>query len=879
MAELPKVSVAIVSRNNRYRLNNCLKSLRHLNYPKDKLEWIVVDNGSTDGSVELVKEKYGQVRLLRNEQDVGYARACNDAARAADGEKIAFLRTDMKADRNWIMGLVESAGAAGAVCAGSLILNRNGSVAFAGGSVNFLGDDYGWDVNCPSGKIAERLPEDKPLLFASSGAMMIDRNLFLDIGGFDENFYQYGEDIDLGWRLRLFGCQTVLSVGSRVSKTARPEDEEDKQPEKTAFLRQRNKLFTIYKNYGDERFSHVFLSSLLLEIRNTYLESGIDGYTYDSRSPYKVSGKSTRISHAGAARLAALNDLVEHMTDLDAGRRQVQARRVVADEDLRGFFPNPFYVAKSMSTDLFNTEYKLVKLFDIDGTMGVEWRRRILLVSNEIIGQKMAGPGIRYWEMAKCLADTGKFQVVLACPSGCDLSYPGIETLIYTAADYDNLLDAAKQSNIVMVQGFVLSTKPDLAEILDGKYVVVDIYDPFLIENLETFNNKESSMKEHYHEESLKCLEYQLKLGDFFVCANDKQADYWIGMLSAYDRINPKLYERDKSGKQLIDLVPFGISDAEPVHTRNVLKGVWPGIGADDKVLIWGGGVWNWFDPLTVIKAIQRISEKRSDVKLFFMGVRHPNPDVPEMQMLNQAIDLAKDLGVYDRYVFFNFDWVDYNDRQNYLMESDIGVSCHFDTLETRFSFRTRILDYLWAGLPIICTKGDSFAEMVQHSQLGVAVDYNDDDGLAEAVLRLLDSPDRLGACRARVREAAEQFKWSRITEPVIRYCENPVHMGMRNFAAEAAPEKAETGWASRPASGKFEKGAIRDKIIRIEKQQYEMQKLIQNNTRYIMKTARIVSELQKWSYMFNDRFNKMKKLVNPVAVIRHLKNAVGRRK
>lgn len=69
-------------------------------------------------------------------------------------------------------------------------------------------------------------------------------------------------------------------------------------------------------------------------------------------------------------------------------------------------------------------------------------------------------------------------------------------------------------------------------------------------------------------------------------------------------------------------------------------------------------------------------------------------------------------------------DWVDYEDRQNFLLESHMGVSCHFNHLETRFSFRTRILDCLWARLPVISTKGDYFAEEIQKNNLGITVGY-----------------------------------------------------------------------------------------------------------------------------------------------------------
>ena len=133
-----------------------------------------------------------------------------------------------------------------------------------------------------------------------------------------------------------------------------------------------------------------------------------------------------------------------------------------------------------------------------------------------------------------------------------------------------------------------------------------------------------------------------------------------------------------------------------------------PGIGADDKILLWPGGIWNWFDPLTVIRAVHELSRRRDDVRLYFLGVKHPNPEVPDMAMAAEAVALADELGLRDRVVFFNFGWVPYAERGRYLLDADVAVSAHFDDIETRFAFRTRLLDCLWAGLPVVTTRGDT---------------------------------------------------------------------------------------------------------------------------------------------------------------------------
>ena len=108
-------------------------------------------------------------------------------------------------------------------------------------------------------------------------------------------------------------------------------------------------------------------------------------------------------------------------------------------------------------------------------------------------------------------------------------------------------------------------------------------------------------------------------------------------------------------------VVPFGVSDAPPRHKQQVLKGVVPGIGPDDKVVLWGGGIYNWLDPLTLIRAIDKLRSRVGTVRLFFLGLRHPNPNVPEMRMAVETRRLAEELGLVGSHVFFNEGWVEYD--------------------------------------------------------------------------------------------------------------------------------------------------------------------------------------------------------------------------
>ncbi|HLF24914.1 MAG TPA: glycosyltransferase family 4 protein [Anaerolineae bacterium] len=405
---------------------------------------------------------------------------------------------------------------------------------------------------------------------------------------------------------------------------------------------------------------------------------------------------------------------------------------------------------------------------------------RVLLLSNESIGKRMAGPGIRYWEFARVLADAG-LDVTLAVLPFVPASSPPTEIPFgrFThCADETEVRALALTADVIITQGILLSTYPFLADL--GKPLALDFYIPFLLERLHVDTDTTGSDHVFTHEGYRRAVQRQVMAADFIVCASEKQRDYWLGALAAAGRVNPYTHADDPTLRRLIDVVAFGLPAQSPRHTRQALKGVQPGIGVDDKVVLWGGGIWNWLDAPTLIRALARIARQRTDIKLFFMGITHPRPLTERMTAAAEAVALSDALGLTGRAIFFN-EWIAYTDRENYLLEADVGVSLHRDQLETRFSFRTRFLDYVWAGLPIVATRGDVLSEQVDARRLGRVVQPGDVDGVAEAILTLLDAPNLREMYRPRFEQVAAAYRWDVVAQPLIEFCASP----------RCAPDKA----------------------------------------------------------------------------------------
>lgn len=395
-------------------------------------------------------------------------------------------------------------------------------------------------------------------------------------------------------------------------------------------------------------------------------------------------------------------------------------------------------------------------------------RSRIVVATADTLKPQMAGPAIRAWQIAKALAE--HHDVRLVTTSECHIDSPDFDVRrVDTEA---GARDLEAWCDVLFFQGNVLDDYPFLQR--SDKVVIVDLYDPFHLEQLEQTREHEPETRRLVVGNAVAEVNKQCLRGDFMVCASEKQRDFWLGHLAALGRINTVSYDDDVTLRSLLDVAPFGITPEPPERTRPALKGVVEGIGPDDKVILWGGGIYNWFDPLTLIKAVDLLSQRRADVRLFFLGMQHPHPHVPEMRMSFAARTLAADLGLTGKHVFFNEEWVRYDDRANYLLDADIGVSNHLDHIETAFSFRTRMLDYLWAGLPMVCTKGDVFAALVDAHGLGLTVEPGDVEGLADALEKVLADEEFAAQCSANVRALAPTYHWARVLAPLVEFCRNP---------------------------------------------------------------------------------------------------------
>jgi GT2 family glycosyltransferase/glycosyltransferase involved in cell wall biosynthesis len=757
------VSVVVVNYKGADDTITCLQGFAELDWPADRLELVVVDNASGDDSVERIRAAVPHAKVIVSEVNTGFAGGCNLGVANATGQYVGFLNNDARPDPQWVRAAVEVLehdGAIGAVA--SKVLDWDGRlIDYVDGSLTWYGMGYKREVERPD---SEEYDRPKDVLFGTGAAMFVRTGLFRQVGGFDERFFMFYEDVDLGWRLNLLGHR-VRYVPTSLAFHKHHQSMKRLGEWREHYLLERNALMTIYKNYDDSSLAKALPAAMALAVRRGIARGGDDAGVLDlQRGAGREDEEALAVTKKALAPAYAIDSFVDHLPTLAEDRRRLQAARRRTDKDLVPLF-------RQMIEPAYPHESYLAAHQAVVDAFGIEehfsTRRRIVIATGEPLSAKMAGPAIRAWEIAVALS--GEHDVRLVTLGACSITDPRFETASVSGRDLHKLEDWC---DIFLFQGLVMAANSWLAE--SDKVLIADVYDPFHLEQLEQAKDRGDTTRRTIVRDCTTALNDQLTRGDFFLCASQKQRDFWLGQLSGLGRINADTYDYDESLDSLIAIVPFGVTDTPPKRTRPAIKGVVPGISKDDKVILWGGGIYNWFDPLTLIRAVDRLRHERDDVRLFFLGLKHPNPDVPQMRMAVAARDLADSLGLTGRYVFFNEEWVAYDDRQNYLLDADLGVSTHLQHVETQFSFRTRILDYLWAGLPIVATEGDTFGELIPQHGLGLVVPAEDVDALTEALSRLLSDEELANSCRAAIADYAPEATWTKVLTPLIDFCRAP---------------------------------------------------------------------------------------------------------
>ncbi|MBN1537121.1 MAG: glycosyltransferase [Anaerolineales bacterium] len=751
------VSVIIVAYQGVQWLAELLPSIYAQTY--SPVEIIIIDNASPSREMaEWIQDKYPDIQFIRQEQALSFAAANNLGVKNSRGEYLMLLNQDTKLDKDAFSQLVIEAKKYPCCAAVAAKLRLLWAPQFINGIGNIV-HDHSWGADIGFGNLDlgqfDTLANLPSACFAGA---LIRKSAWDEIGEIDEGFPMYYEDSEWCYRARLLGYRIVPAPNAVIYHAFGGKipsgDRAELSPKK-------------FENvcYGRLRFAYKLLDE---ETRDEVLSN------YDDEDIHNFIANLVRgrIKHALAI-LRARRRFGQSKDDIAQIHSQLTARQAIHPSALMEtiFEEPPVFEYNGVPTLTMSSIKNYYLPLILNGRTNITMpefssennRRDILIVSHDIIASKMAGTGVRYLEIARALSEWA--EVTLAVPQPSNLEEPSIKIVAYDESIPESLQVLVENHEQSLISGYMALKFPFLEKIKTK--LIVDLYDPFFLENFYYYTDLPMEEQEKHNQVAIQVVNKLAKMGDYFICGNERQRDLWLGVLSANGRVNPRNLSDDDTLRQLIDIVGIGFPDRAPSSPRRLLRGIHPDFCADEKIVLWGGGIWNWLDPITLVKAWPSVITEHPNARLVFLGTRHPNPKVPQHEIVQRLIQEAELTGEKEKSIFF-IEWLSYEEREALLLESDIGVTLHAIHAETRYSIRTRVMDYFWAGLPVIITEGDITSEWVKTNQLGVVVPPNDAQATADAIIHLLDKGK--DCYKPSFKSLQEQLTWKNVVEPLRNY-------------------------------------------------------------------------------------------------------------
>ena len=370
---------------------------------------------------------------------------------------------------------------------------------------------------------------------------------------------------------------------------------------------------------------------------------------------------------------------------------------------------------------------------------------RVLLVCPEPLGHgQPAGIGIRFVEIARVLAADGH-SITLLSPDGGE-----IEGAAAARITPEAILAHSAEADVAVVQGHVAN---DFLAHARRIPTVIDLYDPYIVENLNYHATRGGEVYAHDHATLMRSLHG----GDLFLCASEAQRMFYLGALLAVGRLNPVAFEADPTLQSLIAIAPFGVQPARESTQAN-----------SHAILF--GGIYDWYDPLLAIDAVALVREQVPDVSLTF--TRHPNPAITPQGLAAEAMRYVEAKG-YGAFVKFE-PWVAYDQRGAFFDRFSISLLTFPPSIETDLAMRTRIYDFLWGNLPVVTSSAPGTDDILERYGAGAVVRSADTSAFAEEIVAILSDANTCAAMRRGAQRFVAENQWPAVLAPLRAFCRAP---------------------------------------------------------------------------------------------------------
>ena len=368
----------------------------------------------------------------------------------------------------------------------------------------------------------------------------------------------------------------------------------------------------------------------------------------------------------------------------------------------------------------------------------------------------MAGMGIRALELARALS--GEFDVRLLVPNDAGQAREVAGGLTVVTAGNGGLGEAARGVEAAIVSGHAANGWfHQVSEVA----VASDLYDPFPIENLHYARQLGEQTADH----DRRTFDLALARSDFFLCASPEQRLFYAGALFACGRIGPRNFPEDPVLERLLAVVPFGVP-GEPARGNRALGRRAVGLPEEGPLVLFGG-IYDWYDPDLLLSAWPEILRRLPEAHLLFF--ENPNPETTPQRVFARVRERARVIDPGGRSIVFS-PWLPYAARADLYAAADLLVSISSEGLETELSYRTRLLDAAWGGVPSLAVGGGSLAREL--ALAGAAFECPRLAAeLAAEVGRLLSDGPGVRKTGEAARRFASARSWKDVARPLLAWC------------------------------------------------------------------------------------------------------------
>jgi GT2 family glycosyltransferase/glycosyltransferase involved in cell wall biosynthesis len=652
---------------------------------------------------------------------------------------VAFLNNDMKVDPGWLLPLLEALeNDDTTMAAGSKVLSWDGTkVDFGGADLNFEGRAFQRDFQAYHDPHSYKKEES---IFLNGGAMLVRRDAFLKIGGFDEDFFAYYEDVDFGWRAWILGYKLVW-VPESVTYHRHGATSARLTAGQKRFLLERNALLSMFKNYDNTNLSRALTSALLLAAKRTLAGSNIARNSF-RLSPPSPPQDTIHLHPEAASHIAAITDGIRLLPAMQKKRSLIQSNRKRSDKEVLARFgkpTEPIHPGRAYA----RTQQRVLEGTGLTTLLSKD-KGHVLLISPDILplaGLPTTGAGLRAWGLGQGLRSHG-LSVSFSMPKAALGSYPDVPLDITELAwDERNLAELVTNSGATVVVACGWPLLEQLAEC--PRPVVLDFHGPHLIER---------TIQEHLDiETNIRTKLCCINRADFFTCAGDRQRSYFIPWL---------LMAGIPYGEEMIAQVPVCLDPTLPTKVPP---------SDDEPVFVYGGVFLPWQDPRLALTILVEELERAGKGRLELFGGRHPfiPLDTRRFETLVKRLDSSVRV--------VSHGMVDHDELLRAYTRATVAMDVMVRNQERELAFTTRTVEYLWCGLPVIYNDYADLAPLIRDYDAGWTVNPESADEIRAAVRAVLAHPEEVRKKSLNAtRLVSEHLTWEKAVEPLVEFCTAP---------------------------------------------------------------------------------------------------------